>query len=1374
MDRVEQKSHALSASQVLFWQGHQLNPDVPLYNMAWRFDLMQELDPLAFERAFAHVVSENDALRLAFEQDGEQPFQWVMRDGPNALQHHDFSGASSSEAALQSKLQDWIQTPFDLSKGTLRCHLAKLSQGHWVWILCQHHIACDAQSGALIFQAVSEQYLAEVNGSHSKSITPPAYLESAPFKVEPAALNSANNASKPTAPYKSKSNRTGTSERICIDIEPRIFEQIEAAIQTPEFRLFTPDLSRLALFLTAYLGFLHRITGDEVITLGLPAHNRLNADDRETIGLFVEVLPFEVHVLPDDTLKALHAKVKTALGIFLRSAKPGAVAQQDTRNVSAILNFIQAKFDTFADHPAKVEWLHSGAHDKQTPLRLHVMDFSGTDLPTLELDVAQEILEQTTSECIAEQFGEVLCTSLNAPQTPLNAIPLTQDRDHMAVLDGPSERADISVGVVALIEKAVTRYPDDLAVSSENETLSYAELMARSDAMAAHILRMGIPIGSAIAVHLPRSCDCIVAMLGVMKAGCVFVPIASNTPYGRTAQILKGCDAAAIFVTADNTFDFSCTRIEMRDASATCDVELPKIAQTDLAYILFTSGSTGLPKGASVNHQEFSRYIQWAGHDFSGAQRADYAFFSSISFDLTLTSIFTPLTLGGAVKAYEERAAPDLAVLDVFAQDAVDVVKLTPSHLALVCAQGLSVSRIRTLILGGENLTTQLCNTALRTLSAKLEIINEYGPTEAVVGAMQHRFSPHEDTGSSVPIGQPADGMQISIRDAALNLCPMAITGEIVIAGRLSEGYINQESDAFVCDPLDQAQRLYRTGDLGRLNSNGTLEYLGRADQQIKIGGVRLETAEIEHAVLTCSDVNAAHVSFRRNTEISGKPSQFCKTCGLPETYPGAEFSADGVCHICIEFESYKDRAQSYFQPEPELEKRVRSAAEKSTGRYDAIMLLSGGKDSTYAAYRLAAMTSRVLAVTLDNGYIAHGAKTNIERVTEHLGWDHRYLSTDKMNEIFVDSLKTHSNVCQGCFKAIYTLALRTARAEGVPMIVTGLSRGQFFETRLTPDLFRSSAPTCAQLDDLVSQARKTYHAEDDALSRLMDTKDLQDGRILDEVEILDLYRYIDVPVAEIYDFLTQHTAWSRPSDTGRSTNCLINDVGIHLHKTREGFHNYALPYSWDVRMGHKTRAQALEELDDEIDEDRVAKILDEIGFDEPLAAPAELTVYVAGQNLRSDQIWSALRGQLQREMLPKHVVLLDDMPLTSNGKVDTNKLPTPSAANWKVENYVTPSGEMELRLASILSLVLKMPKISATQNFFDLGVNSLLAIDIAIKANEAGIALPATALFEHRNLQLLAQFAEGLNVATRIDDDAMPLLDLDDEELANIAEAML
>jgi len=202
------------------------------------------------------------------------------------------------------------------------------------------------------------------------------------------------------------------------------------------------------------------------------------------------------------------------------------------------------------------------------------------------------------------------------------------------------------------------------------------------------------------------------------------------------------------------------------------------------------------------------------------------------------------------------------------------------------------------------------------------------------------------------------------------------------------------------------------------------------------------------------------------------------------------------------------------------------------------------------------------LVFSLDNGYISESAKANIQRITDSLGVDLVWGSTPDMNTIFTDSLHRFSNVCNGCFKTIYTLSLKLAHEKGIKYIVTGLSRGQLFETRLS-DTFNAGLFDVAEIDKMVLDARKVYHHIEDAASKCLDTTIFDDDAIFEEIQFIDYYRYTDVQFNEIYDYLTRKTAWVRPKDTGRSTNCLINELGIYIHKK-------AGMFVWDIKPVQK------------------------------------------------------------------------------------------------------------------------------------------------------------------------------------------------------------
>ena len=434
---------------------------------------------------------------------------------------------------------------------------------------------------------------------------------------------------------------------------------------------------------------------------------------------------------------------------------------------------------------------------------------------------------------------------------------------------------------------------------------------------------------------------------------------------------------------------------------------------------------------------------------------------------------------------------------------------------------------------------------------------------------------------------------------------------------------------------------------------------------------------------------------------------------------------------------------------------------------YDCICLLSGGKDSTYMLARLVDLGVKVLAYTLDNGYISPEAKGNIQRVVDELGVDHVFGSTPVMNEIFVDSLQRFSNVCQGCFKTIYTLSMKLANEKNIPFIATGLSRGQFFETRLTEELFVDPNFDPAKIDATILRARKEYHRVDDAVSRLMDVSLFKDDRLFEQVQFVDFYRYCDVELAEMYTYLDELLPWIRPTDTGRSTNCLINDVGIHIHKKDRGFHNYAFPYSWDVRVGHKQRDAALAELDDEIDVTEVNRILDEIGYT-PLPKTLEpeeqrlVAYYLAPQPIPHAELVATASAELPAFLVPTHFVHLDEFPLTPNGKVDRTALPNIGQDRPDLEQaYLAPRNPTEIALAKIWEEVLRVEQVGVQDNFFDLGGDSIAAIQIIARANGAGLLLTPSQLFDTLTVEKLAEVAGTTTVQAEQGpvSDSMPLM---------------
>ncbi|MDX2380013.1 MAG: condensation domain-containing protein, partial [Acidimicrobiia bacterium] len=554
-----------------------------------------------------------------------------------------------------------------------------------------------------------------------------------------------------------------------------------------------------------------------------------------------------------------------------------------------------------------------------------------------------------------------------------------------------------------------------------------------------------------------------------------------------------------------------------------------------------------------------------------------------------------------------------------------------------------------------------------------------------------------------------------------------------------------------VADPTealgDDPARWYRTGDRARVVRTGVAVYGGRMDDQIKVDGMRLEPGEVEAALVTFPAITSALVRLWQPSEQAPRSAlSRCVRCGLGTDVPGVEIDEELVCNGCRAFDMVAPQTERWFRDESDLNERRIEARRRRRGDIDCLHLLSGGKDSTYALYQLVERGWNVHALTLDNGFVSDGAKENIRRSVADLGITHEFASTPSMNEIFRDSLDRHSNVCQGCYKTIYTLAVARAHDMGIPVIVTGLSRGQFFETRLVPHQFEAGRFDPEAIDETVLEARRVYHRTTDAVTELLpEQRVFDDDRILEEIEFVDFYRYVDVELSELYRFLEERAPWVRPSDTGRSTNCLINVAGIQVHRTERGYHNYAEPYSWDVRLGHKTREEALEELDDEIDEAEVLRLLAEVGY-EPKDRGVLTAWYqsIDGSPVDPDAVRRHLRDRLPGHAIPIAFVRVDEIPLAASAKADPSLLPAPTRFDRSGGDRVEPSTTTESRLCEIWATVLELEAVGVTEDFFDLGGASLDALEVVAAIDtQFGTDLPDAAVFRSPTVRALAEVVE-------------------------------
>lgn len=1378
----------LTWSQRLLWTGQALHPETPLYNMALAFDIQGPLDLDAFDKAFQAVLNGCDALRTTFESKDGEPLRRVRAPYDFRSERLDWSGVEPGER--EKLLAIRAAKLFDLGGRLFDSVLIRTDDGH-TWFLNQHHLITDAWACSVIYKAVSEAYCQLRNGTLGATFAVGSYETFVEHersirgteRHEAARRHWASRQADvlPVPMYGGSDTRASTrTERVSVALGRQRSEAIRTLARSASARTPFEDLSVFNVLMGALASYLHRVSGESRISVGTPSHNRTTNRLKATAGVCIEVFPLTVEVPEGATFDSVLDAVRRESLTFLKHAMPGASTASGNRSVNAVLNFIPSDFAAFDTMECRTSWVHPGHGDRAHDLRLQVHDFDQVGELVLHFDLSVERFAADRRAAVPQHFLAVLDAMLAQADQPVAAPPLTSS-DELAALDrlagyspagSAEDRTNGHDTVVARFLQVCRRHRDDDAVHFEGGAWTYGELRTRVEEAAQRLTRLGIG-GKAVALATGRSPEAIVGILAALRAGAWFVPLDLQDPDARISSLLKETEAAAILVREGAAVRGGATPVVRlagpgtptpRTGTAEPDsaTSIP-LGVEDPAYVLYTSGSTGRPKGVQVSHGALAAYATWASEYYAGGQPRRFALFTPISFDLTLTSIFAPLLSGGTVVVHGgEEGTVDSGLTSLAGGRPVDVVKLTPAHLRALVGTDLRHLGVRVLIVGGEELTVAVAGQALAIFGEDVRLYNEYGPTEATVGCTVHRFDPDVDRGRSVPIGRPLPHAVVQVVDSMMRPVPRGVPGEIVVGGAgLANGYLHQPAETstrFVPEPRDRTQRLYRTGDLGRWTEPGTLEYLGRADRQVKIHGVRVELGEIEVALDGHPEIETVVVDLRKRRGAAAEETRWCAECGLPSAYPGAELDDSDVCSICRGFRSYRSRVEDYFGTMEDLARIFSEPGRVGGGEFDCLLMLSGGKDSSYALYRLVEMGLAVTTLTLDNGFISDQAKDNVRRITSELGVPHEFATSQVMNRVFAASLEKHANVCNGCFKTMYTIAFNKALDAGIPFVVTGLSRGQLFETRLTEELFQLEGANADAIDGLVLEARKAYHRADDAVNELLDNSRLKSDEAYERVRFLDFYRYCDVPLDDMYAFLEERAPWIRPADTGRSTNCLINEAGIWVHKAQRGYHNYALPYSWDVRMGHKTRAAALMELDDEIDEDRVAEMLARIGYSVPVGAlDAEgvwLTAYyVAGSELDAAHLRAYLTERLPRHMIPNRFVRISAIPLTRNGKLDREALPDPSLERPRVgPAYHAPASPLEERLAELWARALDLDRVGVHDNFFDLGGDSITAIRIGAGAREHELNLDPNAVFRHQTVSKLAEYLSAQTGERRLE----------------------
>ncbi len=894
-------------AQEILWLLDRATPGLAAYNTPVARRVRGSLDLAALERAVTALASRHEALRTVFAAAGDGAVQVVRAPAPVAVALLDVSGAPAAgrEAAALDALRAVADTPFDLAhEPGFRVAVARLASDDHVVLLLAHHIVSDAWSFGVMMRELSALYEAAVAGRDAGLPSPTlqygdyAAWQRATLRGEVleaklaywrSALDGVAELSLPTDLPRPATQGFAGARRVRL-LSPARSTALKGLAQRHGGTLY------MAL-LTAYTTVLRRYAGQDDVVVGSAVAARNRREIEDMVGYFSQALPMRVRAEAGDSFASLLPRVAaTVLGAFehvdvpveslVLSLQRAAATPSHAPLFNCVLTMQEGlgadlRLGTAPSAPVDLE-----ASGTKFDLTLLVSD--RPDGLELALWYRTDLFTGATAERMLGHLDQLLAGFASDPSADLTTLPLSDaaERAQLAAWNATDADEGAATTIVAEFERQAARVPTRVAVVAPSAsaaahgsvagaiTLTYQELNARANQLAHRLRALGVSPGMPVGLLLDRSADAIVGMIGIMKAGGAYMPLSVDAPAARIAR--QVADSGAMVVVSLGAM---ADQVPVATARVLLDSEAESlqgnpdgnggtvVAPTSLAYVLFTSGSTGAPKAVAVTHANVVHYTRAVAAvlglvgDEPGEGRArQFALASTLAADLGNSCVFPSLLRGASLHVLGKEVATEPERFGQYMSvHQLDVLKMTPNHFAALAAGKagpdlIAVLPRQWLVLGGEALRLPVARALLA--AGRCRVLNHYGPTETTVGVLTYEattasLAEAEALGAqTVPIGRPLMNTRAVVTDGAGAEQPVGVPGELWISGAgVTDGYLGRSDLTAEKFTTLGGARAYRTGDRVRRLPNGAIEFLGRADDQVKIRGYRVELGEIEQAL---------------------------------------------------------------------------------------------------------------------------------------------------------------------------------------------------------------------------------------------------------------------------------------------------------------------------------------------------------------------------------------------------------------------------------------------------------------------------------------------------------------------------------------------
>jgi len=873
--RNHDEKNVLSLAQQRLWYLDKIDSGSDLYNLPSAFRFLGALDVKALKNSFSDMIVRHEILRTVLIEEHGEPVQHIVDDFEFSLDQYDFSDIDKEtrELKLAKTLNKLQRHAFDLAVLPLfKSALVKMSDEEYILFFMPHHVIFDGWSFDIFLHELTTSYCRYTNAEFKPlEALPIQYADYAAWLKEYLSGEESNNQMQYWIDL--LQDNLPVLELPLDKIRPdvasnegdEVFFEIETDVLQPALAVAkNQDVSLFMLMFSIYSVLLYRYTGQEDIVIGTPMADRTRPGTENLIGFFVNALVLRHKAIPDENFVSMLGRIRDlCLSGF---ANQDAPFEKLVEVLNPLRDFSRAPLFqtslTYQDVSSreismgdiKIEQVDIPTH--QSPLDINLWLKRRGDKMQGAVVYSKDLFERETAEQIARHFVRLVASIGDFLTCPVSKITVLTDNERLHELQ---RNNDTDVGwpgsqlVHEIISRTANKYPDNIAAICNGDSIDYKLLEIKSNQYAHFLISTGVSPGDLIGICVDRSIKMLISLLAIWKTGAAYVPLDPTFPRGRLNYMISDAkldfiisekNHLSIFPEINHLFLLEDLESCLNDQSTITPAVAVEAENT--AYVIYTSGSTGKPKGVLVQHEAVCNFLNSMAKKPGLKIEDKLLAVTTLSFDIAVLELYLPLVVGAqTIIATKQEAEDGRLLLNIIDNSAVTIMQATPATWRVLIGSGWNGANKLKVFCGGEALSKDLASEILERCD---QLWNMYGPTETTVWSSCQLIS---NTDAAISIGRPIANTRFYVLDEQCQVLPQGVAGELYVGGRgVTKGYLNRpelSAKNFVEDVISGAGKIYKTGDKARYRRDGSLEYLGRMDSQVKVRGYRIELGEIEN-----------------------------------------------------------------------------------------------------------------------------------------------------------------------------------------------------------------------------------------------------------------------------------------------------------------------------------------------------------------------------------------------------------------------------------------------------------------------------------------------------------------------------------------------